>query len=351
MKSTLRSIQWHLTATAFVVIPLLALALSATEAVAGIGIELLDKQPAEPVNSAAYRALVIGNNQYHDPAHRWQPLKTAVSGARAIADLVKTAYHFQDVTVLTNATRSDILHALSDLTRRVDENDSVLLYYAGHGYLDKETNKGYWVPVDAVGDDDTTFLRNSTIRDELNTIARRARHTLLISDSCFSGSLLRGVTRGPVPDINRESYYQQVAQKKSVQIITAGGVEFVDDNYADSGQSPFTYFLLNELGHNNQPVITASELSTNVEKAVSNNSSQVPESGVLTGAGDELGEFIFLKMDINVDVKGIPRDKVKVQVHVTPSGETTKQEVSPADKTGSQPTGPSESASVPLPTL
>ncbi|MGD8569538.1 MAG: caspase family protein [Gammaproteobacteria bacterium] len=351
MKLILRAIQLRLTSIAFIAIALLVLILRATEAVAGIGIELLEKQPAKPANSSVYRALVIGNNQYRDPAHRWQPLTTAVSGANAIADLVKTQYHFQDVTVLTNATRSDILHALSDLTRRVNDNDSVLLYYAGHGYLDQETNKGYWVPVDAVGDDDTTFLRNSTIRDELNTIARRARHTLLISDSCFSGSLLRGVTRGPVPDTNRESYYQQVAQKKSVQIITAGGVEFVDDNYADSGQSPFTYFLLNELGQNNKPVITASELSSNVEEAVANNSSQVPESGVLQGAGDELGEFIFLKMDISVDVKGIPKDKVKVQVHVTPSGETATQDISPAGKANSKPASPPDSSSVPLPTL
>ncbi|NIQ12704.1 MAG: hypothetical protein GWO23_24990, partial [Gammaproteobacteria bacterium] len=61
---------------------------------------------------------------------------------------------------------------------------------------DEETNTGYWVPVDAKGHDHTTYLRNSTIRDELMLISSRARHTLLISDSCFSGSLLRSGVRG-----------------------------------------------------------------------------------------------------------------------------------------------------------
>jgi hypothetical protein len=107
-----------------------------------------------------------------------------------------------------------------------------------------------------------------------------------------------------------------VANKKSVQIITAGGMEYVDDDYQGSGHSPFTYFLINELKHNDKLLLTASELSTNVEKAVANNVDQVPESGVLQGAGDEMGEFIFIKVDVHV--KGVPQDKVKVKVNIIP---------------------------------
>lgn len=311
----------------------------------GIGLEPISKNLSDKRTGSAYRALIIGNNKYMDPENRWPPLTTAITDANAIARLLQSSYGFEDVTLLENATRSEILHALSQLTRRVDENDSVLLYYAGHGYLDSETSRGYWIPTDAVGTDHATFLRNSTIRDELNTISKRARHTLLISDSCFSGSLLRGVTRGPIPDINREAYYQSVGNKKSVQIITAGGEEFVDDNYSDSGHSPFSYFLLNELNHNKQPLLTASELSANVEKAVSNNTEQVPQSGVLQGAGDELGEFLFIKIDVNVE--GIPKDKVKVQVNVKPANKDTDQgmENMPAKPGRSKPT------SIPLPTL
>ena len=329
---------------------LLAALLISQHTLAGISMRTIDKTTPVSTTTSNYRALVIGNNDYQDPENRWPPLQTAVTDARAVANILESHYNFQDVTVLEDASRSEILHAINSLTKRVNDNDSVLLYYAGHGYLDKETNKGYWIPVDAKGNDHTTYLRNSTIRDELNTIASRAKHTLLISDSCFSGSLLRGVTRGPIPSVDQDRYYQNVAAKKSVQIITAGGVEFVDDNYADSGHSPFTYFLLNELSNNNKPVITASELSSNVEQAVANNSSQNPESGVLQGAGDELGEFIFLKLDVAVEVKGIPKDKVKVDVHVVPSTDTVKQESPTA--TEKPQTAPTKTRQViPLPTL
>ncbi len=267
--------------------------------------------------NGTYRALIIGNNDYRDSEGRWPPLKTALTDARALKQILEDDYGFTDIQLLENATRRDVLIALQELSKRVMANDNVLVYYAGHGYFDADTKKGYWVPVDAKGTDQTTFLRNSTIRDELSIIASRSRHTLLISDSCFSGTLLRSNTRSIRPEMYTDLYYRKVATKKSVQIMSSGGIEYVDDDYNTSGHSPFTYFLLNELKYNDRKMLTLSELSTNVEKAVANNVSQVPESGVLQGAGDELGEFIFIKLNVSVD--GVPKDKVKVQVNVVPA--------------------------------
>ncbi|MFV1984402.1 MAG: hypothetical protein ACC657_12745, partial [Thiohalomonadales bacterium] len=71
-----------------------------------------------------------------------------------------------------------------------------------------------------------------------------------------------------------------------------------------------------------QPLLAVSELSSTVIRAVANNVDQVPESGILQGAGDELGEFIFIK--VNLKVSGIPKDKVKVDVNVV-SEEKTPQ--------------------------
>jgi len=264
-----------------------------------------------------------------------------VAGARAVADVLKNRYGFDDVVLLENATRREILIALNELSREVLPNDNILVYYAGHGFLDPDTRRGYWVPVDAAGTDLTTFLRNSTIRDELNTIAARGRHTLLIADSCFSGSLLRSGTRGLPPAVDSERYYQKVAQKKSVQIMAAGGIEYVDDDYRASGHSPFTHFLLSELKYNDRPLLTVSELSQSVERAVANNVSQVPESGVLQGAGDELGEFIF----VDITVSGVAPERVRVRVQ---QAQPVGPKVSPAPA----PTAPLPSpAPLPMPTL
>ena len=317
----------------------------------GITIETVDSTLQTPFINGVYRALIVGNNAYQDKHNRWPELETAVSGARAVAEVLGNHYGFDDIEVLENATRRETLRALEGLSQRALPNDSILVYYAGHGFLDADSDRGFWVPIDAEGIDNTTFLRNSTIRDELSTIASRARHTLLISDSCFSGTLLRRGTRSISGADANEGYFRKVSNKKSVQIITAGGVEFVDDNYRASGHSPFTYFLLNELQNNDRQLLTVSELSNNVSVAVANNVDQVPESGILQGAGDELGEFIFIKLNVSVD--GVPADKVKVEVNIVPNNEsmdvfTTQQPSStkPADSTSNDP-----AIAVPIPTL
>ena len=89
-------------------------------------------------------------------------------------------------------------------------------------------------------------------------------------------------------------------------------------------------------------MLTVSQLSGNVERAVANNVEQVPESGVLQGAGDELGEFIFIKLD--VEVEGVDPDKVKVEVNVIPVEKKNK-----AKNVKQQPV--KQQKVVPIPTL
>jgi hypothetical protein len=257
---------------------------------------LSSPSPVEtPYLSGKYRALVIGNNDYDDPEKLWPSLKTAVADAEAVADILKTDYGFAEIILLKNATRRDIVKAFNKLAKEAQTNDSVLIYYAGHGYLNDDTKEGFWIPVDAEGRDDSTFVRNSTIKVKLGVIADKARHVLLVSDSCFSGALLREGNRGVSLDQKNERYYQKVAKKKSVQILAAGGLEFVDDNYKGAGHSPFTYYLLQSLKDNNARYFEATDLSQETSRNVSVNTMQTPESGVLQGAGHAGGEFFFLR--------------------------------------------------------
>lgn len=313
----------------------------------GIALVTQSAESRTPYKGGYYRALVIGNSIYRDKVGQWPSLKTAVSDARAVSELLSTQYGFSDVEMLENATRRDVLKALDGLAKRALPNDNILVYYAGHGFLDDDSRRGYWVPVDAEGADSTTYLRNSTIRDELNLIASRSKHTLLISDSCFSGTLLRSGTRGISQVGDTEKYYKKVSNKKSVQIMTAGGVEFVDDNYQASGHSPFTYFLLNELKNNDRKMLTVSELSNNVIKTVANNVEQVPEAGVLQGAGDELGEFIFIKLDVTVE--GVDPDNVEVEVNVLPGkGKSGKKQAATSPNVDIKVTSDSKSQVAPV---
>ncbi|MFV1984144.1 MAG: caspase domain-containing protein, partial [Thiohalomonadales bacterium] len=208
----------------------------------GITMESITNESKPKITNGNFRALIIGNNNYKDDQENWPTLTTAIKDARAMEKILKTDYGFNDIKLLEDATRRDILIELDALSKRASSDDSVLIYYAGHGYIDTNTKKGYWVPVDADGTDKTTFLRNSTIQDEIAVLASRTKHTLLISDSCFSGTLLRRGVRSVRPNQNNNNYYNKVVNKRSVQIISAGGVEYVDDNYNSSGHSPFSYF-------------------------------------------------------------------------------------------------------------
>lgn len=261
----------------------------------GLNWQGAEKTQSPILSLGNYRAIIIGNNDYEDKQGIWKQLNTATNDANALAALLKTEYQFSEVKLLLNASRQEILEALNNISETISNDENILVYYAGHGHLEDNELRGYWIPVDAQGNNNSTYIRNSTIRDEINIIATKAKHTLVISDSCFSGALLRSGGRGPSNEEKNSGYYQKVAGKKSVQILAAGGKEFVDDNYQKSGHSPFTFFLLSELKNNPYNLLSFSELATGVTKAVANNVDQTPESGVLQGSGDQLGEFIFAK--------------------------------------------------------
>lgn len=246
-----------------------------------------------PFQGGKYYALVIGNNNYQDEQGAWTPLNNPVNDAMSVVEILKQRYAFSEsnIRLVIDATRGDILRALNEISEQVKANDSVLVFYAGHGYLNENTGEAYWIPVDAQGTDETNYLSHDTIKRKLGVIADNASHVLLVSDSCFSGTIVRGLVE--VPDSTPPDYYSKKAKQKSVQIVAAGGKEFVDDDFRSTGHSPFTYFFINELKNNTKQYLAVSEFITSVEKNVANNVNQTPVLGRLYGAGDENGEFIF----------------------------------------------------------
>ena len=132
----------------------------------------------------SYHALVIGNNDYSDMPN----LKTAVADAEAISEVLESRYGFS-VTKLINATRYDVISAMSELRASLSYDTNLLIYYAGHGVVDPVTERGYWLPVDADQSNPANWVSNDDITDMLKAIP--ARHILVIADSCYSGTLTR----------------------------------------------------------------------------------------------------------------------------------------------------------------
>lgn len=237
-----------------------------------------------------YYALIIGIDKYKAP---WNQLVNAVNDAKAIEATLRAQYKFDAFKTLYNelAYRDAIITELEWLVANVRENDNVFIFYSGHGEYKKELGKGYWVPVDAVTASTAKYISNSDLQTYINGI--KSKHTLLVSDACFSGDIFRGNTVS-VPFEESEKYYKEVHSLVSRQAITSGGIEPVMDGGKD-GHSVFTYYFLKSLNENKSKYFDASQIYTKIKIPVINNSEQTPKLSPIKNAGDEGGQFIFIR--------------------------------------------------------
>jgi hypothetical protein len=136
----------------------------------------------------SYRALIIAEESYH-PSSGLVALNQPVKDASKLYLALTGKYNFtkEQTTLLKNPSRSEILQALEDLSKKVTSKENVIIFYAGHGIWDERLKVGYWLPSDAKSSDKSNWIANSTIRDYIAGI--EAKHTLLITDACFSGSI------------------------------------------------------------------------------------------------------------------------------------------------------------------
>jgi len=250
--------------------------------------ELPDIAPGSVPIAGQYWALIIGIDKYeHAPK-----LETAVNDARGVSNVLQERYGFRPdhITELFDeqATRNNIETALYTLAHNVGKDDSLFIYYAGHGQYDEEEQLGWWVPVEAQPTAPGMFITNASIRDYINSM--KARHVYLVADSCFSGTLFGG-TRSLLPPLN-DQFFNRLYTHPSRWGLTSGGKEPVADQ-GKNGHSFFAYLLLNLLKENTNPYLVPSHIFDQLAPLLANNSSQTPRSEPLKGTGDEGGQFVF----------------------------------------------------------
>ncbi|MEQ9640458.1 MAG: caspase family protein [Alphaproteobacteria bacterium] len=243
-----------------------------------------------------YHALVIGNNAYQS----LPKLQTAVADAEAVAQLLETKYNFQ-VRLLRDATRTDILRALNEYRAELTPDDNLLIYYAGHGYIDRQTDTGFWQPVDAEDDDDLNWVSNADLTRRLN--AMTAKHVMVIADSCYSGTLVRSST-GDIPTgQERDTWLKRLNQQRSRTAIVSGGIEPVADAGRD-GHSVFAAAFIDALTDNRE-YIEGSSLFRKISRPVVVNAEQTPQYSDIRNAGHEGGEFIFVPAGVETQIAAV----------------------------------------------
>ncbi len=278
-------------------IVLLLLCLVATVAFAASDQRGLSARPKAPTGEEVKGDLwlvTIGINSYIS----WPRLKTAVNDAKAVKETLLKRYHLDPARVVEltdeKATRKNILGAFRDLAKKVRPDDSLLVYYAGHGHIDSITGKGSWIPVESGTDDPSAWISNRDITDYLNINAIKARHILLVSDSCFSGDFFRG-SRAGLPTID-DAFLKRAYSRSSRQAISSGGLEPVSDA-GFAGNSVFSHFLVAALNNNRNPYLIPSEIFSEIKAGVGKNANQLPQFGDLHGTGGQDGGelILFLK--------------------------------------------------------
>lgn len=233
---------------------------------------------------------MIGINQYK----HWQSLRRARLDAEKVAAVLGGTYGFTDLRTLydSEATRENILRVLRKLTKELTAADALLVYFAGHGYNDKLLQKGYWVPSEAreeverepaVGE----WLPNTELHEHVR--AMQARHVLVVSDSCFSGTLLRG---GKADLSGRDNtIYRKIIAQPSRWCLTSGDLESVPD------ESVFARKFLNLLEYPQQPVFSVQDIGVWIRKEVAADGGTEPRcKQIQDPSGSSNGEFVFLAM-------------------------------------------------------
>ena len=231
-----------------------------------------------------YYALIIGVSDYDDPAIP-DLLGEPTKDAHELYNILTQQYTFnpQDVKLLLNPTYRQIIRSFDDFAKKITENDNFLIFYAGHGNWDEQTEIGYWLPKDAELGYTDAWLYNSVLVDNIRKV--NSKHTLLIADACFSGGIFKA--RSLLP--NAPKAIKQKYELKSRNAITSGALKTVPN------RSVFFKYLSDRLKNNTEKYLSASQLYRKIEIPVGNNSPNVPQYGDIRNAGDEGGDFIFIR--------------------------------------------------------
>ncbi|MEZ5657524.1 MAG: caspase family protein [Burkholderiaceae bacterium] len=229
-----------------------------------------------------YHALIIGNNEYRN----LPVLQSAVLDAQRVEKVLSERYGFK-TRLLLNVDRAEILGALYELRRTLMPRDNLLIYYAGHGWLDEQTDEGYWLPVNAEQQSTASWISNASLTAAIR--AMEAKHVMIVADSCFSGRL----TRDTVTELRTPSHVQRMAGLRARTALTSGGLEPVLDGGGTGNHSVFASAFLQAL-ETNRDAIDMSALFSRVRRAVALEADQVPEYGDIRRAGHQGGDFVFV---------------------------------------------------------
>ena len=231
------------------------------------------------------RALVIGLDKYTDK--RIPQLVSAVNDARAISDAFSNQMGY-DVTLLQNPSKAEIVKWFNRIVVEMNDTNSFVVYFAGHGELVEKTKMGYWIPGDASASDPSTWVSNNDISRWLANV--NSKQVAVIADSCYSGTLALDIQANSIGLTSKVA--DDFLRKRTITVMSSGSDEPVADT-GKSGHSVFAWNLLEEIKDLKSWAVGSSVFSK-VKTQVESELPQTPRYGISANAGhEEGGDFLF----------------------------------------------------------
>ncbi|WP_294346228.1 caspase family protein [Sphingobacterium sp.] len=224
---------------------------------------------------------LVGINDYLEN----DPLYSCVKDCNDLKEILIEKYNFEENKIYEvyneKATGFNILNAFRKYRTLLSEEDNLIIYYSGHGEYEDAEDVGYWVPYDS-----TNFAQNISNRNIIDHLDRiKCKHIFLISDSCFSNSLLMQ---------GRFKKSKIYFEKHSRWALTSAFNEARD---ADSETNTlFCEYILEFLSTADKE-FRVSELIEFVKSKYYTNEFQTPQGGPLAISGHRGGEFVFYPIE------------------------------------------------------
>jgi hypothetical protein len=249
-------------------------------------------------------ALVIGNNNYQSDA--WRDLNFARSDAERVHEVLERGYGFESTLVL-DATATQMYAAFNQLGEKLQAEDRLVVYYAGHGIQVK--NESAWVGIDAP--DRKTLKTTSVSSGDFNRWldAQPAKHIIVISDSCYAGEGVEtsGGMMYTATDVSRILKFNLGGRSRT--LIASGGDEPVPDG--DGGEGSLFTKVLVSLLNENRGVLFADDLFEHLKQRVrygigeASAEVRTPVFARLEEGGHGSGQFVFMRPNVMQSVAAL----------------------------------------------
>ena len=223
------------------------------------------------------KAVLVGINQYVDSSIN--KLNYSVDDVKSFYEILldpkRGQYDSENIKLLIDdnqerekPSRSDIMSAITSLSRSASSEDSILFYFSGHGI--EEEGKSYLLPFDSR----VNVLKDTAISIEWTKktlMDSNARAKIVILDACHAGALIGKAESGRMTKSFHESIFPA---PEGFAVLSSCKMKEVSYEWPEKKHSVFSYFLIEGLkgvaDKDRNGAITVTDASNYVSEKVKN---------------------------------------------------------------------------------